>query len=363
MSHHVPSVAVRWAAVVLLLAAATTTVPSRAQEDAAAEARARFQSGVELFRAEDWAGALAAFAASFELLPNPSLRYNIGVCRYNLGQLEESAFELRLYLEEMDPSLIPTERRDDVERILAAIAARFGSLEIRVSAEGATVRVDGVEQGRSPLPAALTVPAGTHHVEVALDGYAPFERDVEVEPGATRPLDAVLAAAAVEPPPVEPPPVENPPVENPPVEPPPVEPPPVVAEEDGGISPAWWKTFANVAGALAVGGAVTGGLVLWKQSQFETAVSDCRRGASAECAEGYDIASDGEALGSATTALLILAGAAAATAVTMLFFTDFGDDEEAEEPAATGVAVGASPTFDPAGGAVAGGMLTTTIRF
>jgi hypothetical protein len=142
-----------------------------------------------------------------------------------------------------------------------------------------------------------------------------------------------------------------------------VEPPPVVEERDG-LSPVWWKTFANVAGALAIGGAITGGLVLWKESQFEERVDECRRGRPAACQDGLDVASDGEALGTTTTVLFVVAGAAAATAVTMLFFTDFGDDEaEPTEPPAPAVGVGFGPTADPLTGALTGGLVEASFRF
>ena len=61
----------------------------------AAQARQHFDRGVELFREEDWAGALSKFTASFDLVPNATLRYNMGVCRFNLGQLAEAGLRRR----------------------------------------------------------------------------------------------------------------------------------------------------------------------------------------------------------------------------------------------------------------------------
>jgi tetratricopeptide (TPR) repeat protein len=98
-----------------------------AEQSARERADALFEQGVERFREGDFAGALERFRGSYAESPTPALRFNIGVCHYNLGQWAEARRELSAYLAETDPSLVTAERREQVEGLLAEIDERIGS--------------------------------------------------------------------------------------------------------------------------------------------------------------------------------------------------------------------------------------------
>ncbi len=327
---------------ILFVVAAGWSSPAMAQDVAAgspAEARARFERGVELIGQGDYAAALGEFRASFAARANPAVRYNIGVCLYALGNLVEARTEFLRYLGETDPARITGERRAEVNDTLARIDAAVGLLSIRVSLPGATVNVDGTQVGVSPIAEPVALMPGEHDLSVMLAGYAPHAERVSIAAGERRALDVALVAPAA---PAQPP----------------FEGPRAVEEERAGLSPTWFWVSAGVAGAFAVGGAIAGGLVQASYSDFDEAVSACNSGQNpSRCDDGPGIASRGEDLGAATTVLFIVAGAAAAGALTLFFFTDF-DDEESPR-----VSAGVAPLVTADGSGLAGGLVHAAVRF
>jgi hypothetical protein len=68
---------------------------------------------------------------------------------------------------------------------LVPIAGRLAHLVLKSHVPAASVVVDGVTVGRTPLAASLTLPPGSHHVEVARTGYVTSGQDVVLGEGAT----------------------------------------------------------------------------------------------------------------------------------------------------------------------------------
>jgi hypothetical protein len=72
------------------------------------------------------------------------------------------------------------------------LAGRSGTLLVRASEEGSTIRVDGTIVGVSPLDLPITLAEGTHTVDVEREGFVVFRKDVAVRPGEGMFLDAKL---------------------------------------------------------------------------------------------------------------------------------------------------------------------------
>ncbi len=68
-----------------------------------------------------------------------------------------------------------------------------GTVVLRTDEPRALILVDGKPSGFTP--AILTVPVGHHRVELALSGYRPIEREIDVAPSAEVHVDAVLTQA------------------------------------------------------------------------------------------------------------------------------------------------------------------------
>jgi hypothetical protein len=312
------------------------------------EAYDHFSEGESLFRHRKYAEALAEYQQALELSASPSLRYNIGLCQYRLDSPLEARRQFVQYLADMPPALLTEERRQEVQRYLGMIDGSLGLLEVQIPVEGAAVSVDGTVVGTAPLSAPVAVLPGDHEVSAEAEGYAPLSMPVSVQAGGRLSLQLVLIPQA-------PPEPEGGTEVEVPVEPPPPPPPPA----DEGISAAWFWVTTGIAGAAAVGAAVTGALLSQKRSDYDVAVDWCGRGWNPACSEGRSIASTGDDLDLTTTVLLSVAGGFAATAFILAFFTDF-DGAEAEEPP---VGVAATPLTDGESGAIQGLMVGAAARF
>ena len=78
---------------------------------------------------------------------------------------------------------------------------RFGTIKILANLDGAQVRIDGAERGRTPLkePLAVSAPA-EHHVLIDKPGFVPFDARLDVPPDATVEVRAQLVSKAEQPP-------------------------------------------------------------------------------------------------------------------------------------------------------------------
>jgi len=75
--------------------------------------------------------------------------------------------------------------------VRALLQARSGSVLLSATEEGATLHVDGVAIGTSPLPL-QKLAAGPHRIRATKDGFIANERDVVVKPDDTVAFDMVL---------------------------------------------------------------------------------------------------------------------------------------------------------------------------
>jgi tetratricopeptide (TPR) repeat protein len=93
--------------------------PDLEAEARRAQARAHLAMGRQALAQGDHVEALDQLQQSFELSPDPELRFDLGRCHLELGQRDEARQQLELYLAEVDPGLITQERRQEVEAMLA----------------------------------------------------------------------------------------------------------------------------------------------------------------------------------------------------------------------------------------------------
>lgn len=163
---------------------------SRADEQAAA--KESFLRAVELFRAENYAGALNAFEESYALKPKTSVLYNIGMCQKALFRYRDSIATFEKYLNEHGAK-VKREQRREVETAIKEMQALIGQLRLTDAPDGAEVLLNGKSIGQTPLSKPIRLDPGRHSLEVRKDGFEPMSIEVTSSSGAQLAVRAALA--------------------------------------------------------------------------------------------------------------------------------------------------------------------------
>jgi hypothetical protein len=343
------------------VAAAAQPAGQQAEDPLRQAARERYLNGRDLLESGNAVGALQEFAASYQLYANwPSL-YGMAMCQ---EALERPAAALELYQQVLREGGddVPGSERLTIGVRITEIQAQIGTtpttgstgrLAVRSTPDGAAVLVDGAPAGTAPLQVDVSV--GPHRIEAKLEGYETTTRWIDVVENQTATVEIGLVALGTRPIPgeegfliVRATPAGTVSVDDAAMGTTPTQELRVAAgtrrvrvvddaghvwEDDvevaagrtmvvdvrlgvsQGIDPLWFWLTAGTAGALAVGGAATGGYVLsLKDEYYDPATSPSRRD---------EIKSTGDPLRVVTDALFIAAGACAIGALTLLFYSDF----------------------------------------
>jgi hypothetical protein len=154
------------------------------------DAKALVQSGVKLFEARDYLGALAVFKDAYARFPSAKILMNIGTTEKELKRFADAANTYQRYLD--SPDADPA-RRAEVTAALAELDAQVGKLAIAVKPDDAEVQIADTW---IPAKQARTwrVTPGTITIHARRDGYQPAERSATVAAGGAVPVGLELAA-------------------------------------------------------------------------------------------------------------------------------------------------------------------------
>lgn len=212
------------------LPAAAQTADREANVDLA---RRHFQSGSAYFEEGRFDDAAREFQDSYHLAPRVDLLYNIAQCYLRKGDAARAIDFYRRYLDGKPEA----SDRPAIERTIAGLRQRVGSVRVEGAPDGSEVIVAGWDAGRAPLAQPVTVTAGMVRVEARLADGSVRSVDVNVS------TNQVVAARI-------PAPAEKVVVKEKVVE--------KVVERRG---PKWWDstagwTLSAIGAALAIGGVV-----------------------------------------------------------------------------------------------------------
>lgn len=289
-----------------LLAAALLAGPARAEDDAA-EAKARFRKGADLYRAGKWREAIAEFEAAYRLKPHGAIHFNVAQCREKLAEWPGALRAYEDYLREVPDAKDRAAVRASVRKVEEKLAAAgVQALVVYTDPPGAELRLDGRSRGKTPLHTVL--PPGTYALALALEGYEPVSQEVALALEASRVLDLVLRQA---------PPVAAAPPPDLKAAPPkaasvPLPPPPVPAPRPKEKRRVYTWIAAGAAGVALAAGAYFG----WAASQDEDALADMTEPNGGD-ARKY--AESAESNAKRANVMYAIAGGAAAAGVTLFF--------------------------------------------
>lgn len=223
--------------------------PKRTLEDGApAAAEARYQVGLSLYQAGNYAGAALEFRGALAMFPTSlKLAYNLARTEERAGRLPEALKAYEHYLT-LNP---PAEERALVERLAKSLREQIEATwpEVLVTSvpAGAEIRVDAAQAPAGKTPLKLRLPPGVHVVHLASAGRVSQESSFDLKAGESKQIEVALAPAASAPPTAAPAPASAPPSLAPAVT---QTPPPPAAE------PAWkpWVAWSAVGlGAVGIG--------------------------------------------------------------------------------------------------------------
>lgn len=151
---------------------------------AVAEARDRFNRGVELYDDGNYDAAMAEFLRAYELTSNPEVLFNISATHERSGHFVE-ALDAMLDYERRAPAASVASHRSDIDTALARLRQRIGTIVVRFDAEGLDVRIDNLQRPATESRTGLRVPAGRHRVSLSAPHYQTREEEFDIAGGNT----------------------------------------------------------------------------------------------------------------------------------------------------------------------------------
>jgi hypothetical protein len=162
---------------------AWSQAPSPASPDGTDPADVAFRRANALYKQQRYAEAKAAFEEAFRLKKSHDIASNLAYAELKLGQNRDAAEHLAFAVKNWPPTG-KTENRASAVHWLGIAKAAVTTVKITVSAEGATVLVDGKAVGTSPLDTEVFVEPGSRTVEAKLTGYKDARETIQATKGA-----------------------------------------------------------------------------------------------------------------------------------------------------------------------------------
>jgi hypothetical protein len=168
------------AAALLGLALLATAAAAGAQGKG--DADTHFRHGVELYRDGDFSAALVEFKRAYDSDPKYQVLYNVAE---SYDQLQDYASALKAFQEYLydGGGKIGPKRRKEVDKEIAKLRQRVAVVTVTTSEPGATVAVDDLPVGTSPLAEPILVSAGRRRLTATLPGRVPVTQIVDVAGG------------------------------------------------------------------------------------------------------------------------------------------------------------------------------------
>ncbi|MGZ5967911.1 MAG: PEGA domain-containing protein, partial [Polyangiales bacterium] len=158
------------------------------------EAKQHFINGVGLMQEEQWGAALVEFNISIQLFPTRNARKNLAECLKQLGKFAEALEQYETLMRDFGSQLPPADL-EQIQKSMNYVKGLVGFIQINSSVQGATVVVDGVPRGKTPL-APVRVSQGPHTINVSAEGYIPFVATRDVLGKQTIAVDVTLEVLA-----------------------------------------------------------------------------------------------------------------------------------------------------------------------
>lgn len=174
-----------------ILTMATRPAPAWAQSvEDRDSARQLSAEGAKLMQQGKLQEAVAAFEKAYQRHQDPRYQYNIGVALKALGKDAAALAAFDRFIN--DAQQVPPEFLADAKRQKDALVQKVGSLEIVCTQADATVLIDGVVSGTTPLAGSFKLDPGSYVVRVEKPGFEGYQESVKLSSGKTSRVEVAL---------------------------------------------------------------------------------------------------------------------------------------------------------------------------
>ncbi|MEZ4224655.1 MAG: PEGA domain-containing protein [Polyangiaceae bacterium] len=167
--------------------------------DLDAQAKGLFQSGREAVLKKDWRSARDQLREAFRLRQTFDIAALLGQTEYELKEYRDAAEHIDYSLRHFPPKE-DDEPKQRLQAWLKESKSRVVEVDIRVTPEGARVRVGDRGVGVAPLAAPVFVEPGSHEIVAELAGHGTVREAITVSAGESVSRTLVLSPVADSPP-------------------------------------------------------------------------------------------------------------------------------------------------------------------
>jgi len=165
--------------------------PTPAPPKPGSDAKSLMQSGVRLFEAKDYLGALAVFKDAYARFPSAKILLNIGTTLTALDRKAEAANAYQKYLDSADAD---PAKKPDVAKVLADLDKVVGQLQITVTPADAEVQINDGEYVPAAAAKLVRIADGAYRVRVRKDKFQPEAKSAQIAAGQRIPVAFVMTA-------------------------------------------------------------------------------------------------------------------------------------------------------------------------
>lgn len=157
-----------------------TATPPADTDPGIAEARRRYAQGVEFYRRQRYAEAVAEFTEAYSRWTNPTILFSLGQAYEGLGEINRAIETYRRYL---DTTPADDARRSAVEATITQLERQLAIVHVQCNVL-ATLYVDGELAGEAPGDARIST--GRHELEVRAEGFVTQTQTILLAGGTER---------------------------------------------------------------------------------------------------------------------------------------------------------------------------------
>jgi hypothetical protein len=162
--------------------------------DVSAEVGRLFDAAEAAFARKDYQASYEAYRAAWALQRSYDIAGNLGNVEIELGKVRDAAEHLSFALRNFPPTGQPKQRAMLMRRI-DGVLPLVGRVRVQVNVEGATVLLNGVAVGTSPIAEVVFVDPGVSTLEAKREGYQDARATVKLAPAENQKVTLTLAPA------------------------------------------------------------------------------------------------------------------------------------------------------------------------